>query len=71
MQKIVNRVKKRGGVFAIGTKKTIDAFIIQFPTNYKRNLNEITSINTNSRSFDFLKREPDIYSLSDLKKKHA
>jgi hypothetical protein len=29
--------------------------------------NDITTINENSKSFDFLKDEPEIYSLSDLK----
>ncbi len=35
------------------------------------NLNEITQMNTHSKSFDFLKNEPDIYSLSDLKKRYV
>lgn len=71
MKNIINRVKNRGEVFAIGTKKIIDAIIVQFPINCNQNLNEITNINTNSKSFDFLKHEPDIYSSSDLKKKYA
>ena len=33
-------------------------------------MNEITKINTESKSFDFLKKEPEIYSISDLKKKY-
>jgi len=71
MKKIIDQVKNRGDVFAIGTKKIIDAVIIQFPANRNENLNEITNINANSKSFDFLKYEPDIYSYSDIKKKYA
>lgn len=71
IKKIVERVKNRGDVFAIGTKRIIDAVIIQFPLLYNKNLNEITNINANSKSFDFLKYEPDLYSVSDLKKKYV
>ena len=71
MQKIINRVKNRGEVFGIGTKRIINAVIVQFSPSYNESLNEITSINANSKSFDFLKSEPDIYSFSDLKKKYA
>ncbi|MEK7200517.1 MAG: hypothetical protein AAB672_00070 [Patescibacteria group bacterium] len=71
MQKIINRVKNRGDVFAVRTKKIIDAVIMQFPPNYNDNLNDITNINTNSKSFDFLKYEPNIYSFSDLKKRYV
>jgi hypothetical protein len=33
-----------------------------------KKIDEITNINANSKSFDFLKYEPDLYSVSDLKK---
>lgn len=32
-------------------------------------INKITKVNTNSKSFDFLEKEPEIYLLSDIKKK--
>lgn len=31
-------------------------------------ISDITKINASSSSFDFLKEEPDIYSINDLKK---
>ena len=68
---LVDRVKYRGESFAIGRRDSIDAVIIAFPANYNKNLNDITNINANSRSFDFLKDEPDIYDISDLKKVYA
>lgn len=68
---IINRVRHEGEVIAIGRRHSIDALIIQFPTAYNKDRNDITNINTHSRSFDFLSKEPDIYSVSDLKKKYA
>lgn len=68
---LIDRVKYRGEAFAIGRHNSVDAVIIAFPTNYNKNLNDITNINTNSRSFDFLKDEPDIYNLGDIKKIYA
>ena len=35
---------------------------------YDKNANEITNINACSKGFDFLADEPELYSLSDLKK---
>jgi hypothetical protein len=60
-----------GEVFGIGRRSSIDALIIQFPSAYNKELNEITNINALSHSFDFLKEEPEIYSMEDLKKKYA
>jgi len=68
---IIDRVKYRGEAFAIGRRNSVDAVIIQFPPNYNKMLNDITNINANSRSFDFLKEEPDIYDVGDLKKIYA
>ena len=68
---MVNRVKYHGEVFAIGRRNSIDALLIQFPISYNKALNEITNINTYSKSFDFLLGEPELYSLADLKKKYV
>ena len=68
---LIDQVKYRGEVFAIGRSNSIDAVVIQFPQNYNDNLSDITNINANSRSFDFLKDEQNIYSYDDLKKIYA
>ena len=68
---ILNRVKYFGDVFGIGRRNSIDAILIRFPDTYNKDMNEITNINASSASFDFLKNEPEIYSLSDLRKKYA
>lgn len=64
---IVNRVKYRGEVFGIGRRNSIDAVIMPFNKNYNPELNETTNLAAISKSFDFLKDEPDLYSLSDGK----
>ena len=68
---MIDRVKYRGESFAIGRRNSIDAVVIQFPVHYNKNLNDITNINVISKSFDFLKDEPDLYDSSDLKKIYA
>lgn len=68
---IIDRIKMTGEVFAIGRRNSIDALIIQFPSAYNKDLNEITNINTLSHSFDFLNEEPEVYSMNDLKKKYV
>ena len=69
--KIINRVKYFGDVFGIGRRNSIDALLIRFPSTHNEDLNEITNINADSGSFDFLAEEPEIYSLSDLRKRYA
>lgn len=65
---IINKVKYNNQVFGIGRRNKIEVIVMKYPENTNNNLNEITNINANSSSFDFLKNEPDIYSIKDLKK---
>jgi hypothetical protein len=65
---IINQVKYHGEVFAIGRRNSVDALLIRFPETYNKLFNDVTNINAHSRSFSFLAREPEIYSVSDLKK---
>ena len=69
--KILNRVKYFGDVFGIGRRNSIDALLIKFPNAHNADLNEITNINANSGSFDFLADEAEVYSAADLRKKYA
>lgn len=68
---MVDRVKYHGEVFAIGRRDSIDALIVQFPSSYNKEVNDITNINTYSHSFDFLEKEPELYTFSDLKRKYV
>lgn len=70
IKSIIDRVKYRGEVFGIGRRDSIDALVLKFPEMYNAVVNDITNINAYSKSFDFLKSEPDFYSLSDLKKRY-
>lgn len=68
---IIDRVKYHGEVFGIGRRNSIDVVVLKFPEIYNTAVNDITNINAYSKSFDWLAIEPDIYSISDLKKRYA
>jgi len=70
MAHIVDRVKVHGEVFGIGRRNSIDALVIQFPSYYNKELNDVTNVNAASRSFDFLYNEPETYTVADLKKRY-
>lgn len=69
--KIINTVRETGDVFAIGRRNQPEVLIIKFPSEYNKNLNDITNVNAYSESFNFLDTEPDIYSAADLKKSYV
>lgn len=68
---IINEVKYTGQVFGVGRRNKIEAILMKYPSHVNLKLNEVTNINANSASFDFLEDEPDLYSVRDLKKAHA
>lgn len=65
---LIDTVRETGDVFAIGRRNKPEVLLIKFPTEYNANLTDITNVNTYSESFSFLDAEPDLYSISDLKK---
>lgn len=66
---IVNQVKYKKQVVALGRNNRIEAFIVP-NAEYSEDVN-ISAINAHSPSFSFLENEPDLYSLADLKKRYA
>jgi len=68
---IIDTVYNTGKSFVIGRRDNPEAVLIPFPKDFNPNLSEITNINAYSQSFLFLKKEPDIYSISDLKQKYV
>lgn len=68
---LINVVRDTGDVFAIGRRNRPEVLLIKFPTEYNNELNDITNVNTYSESFSFLEREPETYSVSDLKKQYV
>lgn len=71
ISEIVERVKTRGEVFVFGRRNNPEAVLVKFPDVYNSNFSDITNINAYSNSFDFLKNEPNLYNIFDIKKKYA
>ena len=65
---IIDHVKTTGEPFVISRQGRPEVMIIKMPSNFNNKFSEITNINTYSQSFDFLKSEPDLYSIEDIKK---
>jgi len=59
------RNNQRGQVywsgFGVGRSNRNEAILMKYPSHINLKLGEITNINANSASFDFLKDEPDLY----------
>jgi hypothetical protein len=68
---LVANVSFSGKPVVIGRRNNPEVIMIPFPQDFNPNFSEITNINAYSRSFDFLKKEPEIYSLKDLKKSYV
>ena len=71
ISEIISSVKYNDQIFGVGRRNKIEAIIMKYPENLNKKVSEIANINANSSSFDFLKNEPDIYDVKDLKKRYA
>jgi hypothetical protein len=71
ISEVIDEVRYNDQVFGVGRRNKIEVIIMKYPEYSNKKLDEITNFNTNSHSFDFLKDEPEIYSVDDLKKKHV
>lgn len=71
ISEVINHVKYRGQVFGVGRRNNVEVIIMKYPKYFNAELNDVTNINAHSQSFDFLKDEPDIYTIDDLKKKYV
>lgn len=68
---IIDAVRESDDIYAIGRHNRPEVLILKFPQEYNEDLDEITNINTYSDSFSFLKDEPELYSVADLKKTYV
>lgn len=68
---LVNIVSTSRKSIVIGRRNVPEVVLIPFPNLWNGKLTEITNINTYSKSFDFLKSEPEIYSVKDIKHKYV
>lgn len=66
---LVNQVKYKKTVVALGRNNKTEALLI--PYEFADSDLDMTAINQESISFDFLEKEPDCYELSDLKVKYV
>ena len=66
---LVNLVKYQHQVIVLGKQGKAEALLVSLP-DLEADI-PITEINAQSPSFQFLADEPDIYSVADLKKRHA
>lgn len=69
LKEIVNVVKYQKVIISIGRRDEIEVLIVPQPDRSEQP--EVSDINARSPSFDFLKGEPDIYSIKDLKKRYV
>lgn len=67
----MDKVQRENSIIGVGRRDKIEVVVIKYPEYMNPHLNEITNINAHSRSFDFLKDEPDLYSVKDLKKRYV
>jgi len=66
---IVNQVKYQKMIISIGRRGEAEVFVVP-AYNIQEDL-PISEMNAASGSFDFLEEDPDLYSLSDLKKRYV
>lgn len=67
----VESVRKENSLLGLGRRNRIEVVLMKYPDTLNDALNDITNINAYSPSFDFLKDEPDLYTINDLKKHYA
>jgi len=68
---LVDIVSKSRKSIVIGRRNVPEVVLIPFPDLWNGKLTEITNINAYSKSFDFLKHEPETYSLKDIRERYA
>ncbi len=71
MSEVINTLQNKGGVLGVGRRNKIEVLVIKCPEYLNKEINDISNFNANFGSFDFLKNEPDLYSLDDLKKRYV
>ncbi|MEX0934804.1 MAG: type II toxin-antitoxin system Phd/YefM family antitoxin [Candidatus Paceibacterota bacterium] len=68
---VIDQVTKKGVPVVVGRRGKSEAVVIRYPEHTNMQFNEITNLNTYSEGFNFLKNEPDLYSIDDLKKRYV
>ena len=71
LAKIINLVSESSRPVAIGRRDKADVLLIKFPQDINPLVDEMTNMNQYGGAFDFLAKEPDLYAISDLKKRYV
>jgi hypothetical protein len=66
LSELIKELNEENESLVIGEDGKNKALLIKFPEKLNKNRKEITNINANSSSFEFLENEPDLYSREDL-----
>jgi len=69
--KLLNAVVYRNQIVGIERHNKVQAVVFKWPARFNEEVDEITNVNANSSSFDFLEKEPDLYSIEDLRKRYV
>jgi hypothetical protein len=70
-REIISDVKETDVPVGVGRYDRVEVLIIRYPEHLNADLSDVTNVNANSRSFSFLSKEPDLYSVDDLMKKYV
>ena len=68
---MIDEVRETGQIFAIGRHDNLEVVMLKYPREYNKAFSDIANVNAYSSSFDFLTTEPELYSVSDLKKSYV
>lgn len=68
---VVAAVRSQNEPVGIRRHHRVEAVLMKYPDFLNDQMDEITNVNANSRSFAFLALEPDLYTLADLKKRYV
>jgi hypothetical protein len=68
---LLDEIRMHDVMVGIGRYNRIEVVMMKYPEHLNAELSDVTNVNTNSKSFDFLKEEPDLYSVDDLKKAYV
>ncbi len=68
---VLDAVTHRNQIVGIGRRSKVEAVIFKWPAYENNAFDDVTNMNANSSSFDFLAEEPDLYTIDDLRKRYV
>lgn len=71
LAKLVNSVTYTNTPIAIGRRNKAEALLIKFPAATNELVDDITNMNQYGEAFAWLEEEPDIYTITDVKKMYV